>query len=434
MPRLIKNFIARLKLFSPVFIGIGISILIITWQSINNSKATIHESLKETISIELETITKMFERERKLKLEKVKTHLKVMHNYFYSADFQIKKSKDKITATNQISGNTHKVMLNNWVLNNLSILNNHSFVDSIQQLLGGTATIFQKIDSGYIRISTNVLTKDAKRAIGTYIPNNSKVIQAIERGNTYIGHAFVVNDWYITAYEPITYKGNIRGILYVGDKEKNLSELGNAISNIKIGKSGYIMVADGYGNIIVRANKTRQTKLDSTLYQYISKTKKGIFENNKNGQLIAFNYFKDFDLYILASINPKTETSKLINKIILESIIIGFIIMILLSAFVYFITTENIHKYLRQLNLSNKNLASTRKALNFSEQKFETLFNNSSDEIFLADLSGNFVEVNQLVCEKLGYTKDELLNMSFLDIKSQKYRAFVSKIPLVFKS
>jgi hypothetical protein len=75
MPRLIKNFIARLKLFSPVFIEIGISILIITWQSINSSNATIQESLKETISIEPEIITKMFEHKKELKLSKNTSNL-----------------------------------------------------------------------------------------------------------------------------------------------------------------------------------------------------------------------------------------------------------------------------------------------------------------------------------------------------------------------
>lgn len=428
---LLKNFLARLKLFSPIFIGIGISIFIITYQSIRNSKETIHESMKKTLALEVETIIQMFERERSLKLEKVKTHLKVMHNYFYSGKFQIKKSTNKITAINQISGNTHKVSLDNWLFNSSSIHLDHSFVDSIQNLLGGTATIFQKIDSGYIRISTNVLSHNHKRAIGTYIPNNSPVIQAIENGETYIGRAFVVNDWYITAYEPIYHKGKIIGILYVGDKEKNLTKLRELIQDIKIGESGYIFVVDKKGDIIIKSKLENRKKVNKELFQYITDTKQGIYKYinkaDKKEKVIAFNFFEDFHLFVLASINPETETRKLIEKTITESIVIGFIIIVLLSTFVYFLTTENLHKYLKQINLSKKNLVSAKKALSFSEQKFETIFNNSSDEIFLADLNGNFIEVNQLVCEKLGYTKSELLEMNFLDLKTQKYKPFVSK-------
>ncbi len=431
MNQLIRNFLARLKLFSPIFIGIGISIFIITYQSIRNSKETIHESMKKTLTLEVETIIKMFERERSLKLEKVKTHLKVMHNYFYLGEFKIRKSTNKITAINQISGNTHKVPLDNWLFNSSSIRQDHSFVDSIQNLLGGTATIFQKIDSGYVRISTNVLTHNHKRAIGTYIPNSSPVIQAIEKGETYIGRAFVVNEWYITAYEPIYHKGKIIGILYVGDKEKNLTKLRKIIQDIKIGESGYIFVLDEQGDIIVQPKLENEKFNKNKLLQYITNKKKGIYtfinRYNKEERVIVFDYFEDFHLYVLASINPETETRKLIEKTIIESIIIGIIIIILLSTFVYFLTTENIHKYLKQINLSNKNLVSTKRALTFSEQKFETIFNNSSDEIFLADLNGNFIEVNQLVCEKLGYSKSELLEMSFLDLKTQKYKPFVSK-------
>ena len=83
-----------------------------------------------------------------------------------------------------------------------------------------TTTIFQKIDSGYVRVSTNVLNLDGSRAVGTYIPNGSPVVQTIETGKVYIGRAYVVNDWYITAYEPLVHNGEIVGMLYVGDKEK----------------------------------------------------------------------------------------------------------------------------------------------------------------------------------------------------------------------
>ncbi len=57
-----------------------------------------------------------------------------------------------------------------------------------------------------------------------------------------------------------------------------------------------------------------------------------------------------------------------------------------------------------------------------SEKRFEALFKNSSDEIFLADLKGNFLEVNQEAITRMGYTRKELLDMNFRDIKSAKFR------------
>lgn len=56
-----------------------------------------------------------------------------------------------------------------------------------------------------------------------------------------------------------------------------------------------------------------------------------------------------------------------------------------------------------------------------TEKQFSTLFHNSSDEIFLADTEGNFLEVNRVACESLGYTGEEFKKMNFRDIKSPKY-------------
>lgn len=55
-------------------------------------------------------------------------------------------------------------------------------------------------------------------------------------------------------------------------------------------------------------------------------------------------------------------------------------------------------------------------ALRESEKKFRTIFNSSSDAIFIHDSSGRFLEVNDVACERLGYTRDELLEMTLMDI------------------
>ena len=77
-------------------------------------------------------------------------------------------------------------------------------------------------------------------------------------------------------------------------------------------------------------------------------------------------------------------------------------------------------------NLLQK-LASTEEALISSEKKFRFLFDYSSDEIFLADLEGRFIEVNKRACETLGYSRDEMLNMRFTDIKTPRYRDHVAQ-------
>jgi two-component system NtrC family sensor kinase len=75
----------------------------------------------------------------------------------------------------------------------------------------GTATIFQ----GDVRIATNVVA-DGRRAIGTRV-SEEVYDRVIGEGAYWIGRAFVVDDWYITAYGPIRdLDENIIGMLYVG--------------------------------------------------------------------------------------------------------------------------------------------------------------------------------------------------------------------------
>lgn len=83
----------------------------------------------------------------------------------------------------------------------------------------GTATIFQ----GDLRISTNVRNEDGERAIGTRVSQEVYERVLIEE-KPWFARAFVVNDWYITAYEPIKdLSGRIVGMLYVGVLEKKFA-------------------------------------------------------------------------------------------------------------------------------------------------------------------------------------------------------------------
>ncbi len=85
----------------------------------------------------------------------------------------------------------------------------------------GTVTIFQDD----IRIATNVLAEDGKRAIGTGV-SATVYENVVERGKLWLDRAFVVTDWYLTAYEPIRdVRGAIIGILYVGILEQPFTDM-----------------------------------------------------------------------------------------------------------------------------------------------------------------------------------------------------------------
>lgn len=56
-----------------------------------------------------------------------------------------------------------------------------------------------------------------------------------------------------------------------------------------------------------------------------------------------------------------------------------------------------------------------------SEEKFRLIFNNTNDAVFILDLQGRFLEVNQVTCDRLWYTRDEMLRMSLLDIDPPEF-------------
>ena len=107
--------------------------------------------------------------------------------------------------------------------------NNKGLVDQIRSVVYegaklqgrdvGTATIFQ----GELRIATNVPNSDGSRAIGTKL-SREVYERVLLKGGKWTGRAFVVNDWYLTAYEPIlSAQGVPIGALYVGMLESQYS-------------------------------------------------------------------------------------------------------------------------------------------------------------------------------------------------------------------
>ncbi|MGO9112150.1 MAG: cache domain-containing protein [Thermoguttaceae bacterium] len=112
----------------------------------------------------------------------------------------------------------------------------YEIVDSIKQQVfrdevyrgkqTGAVTVFL----GDLRISTNFKTEGGARAVGTQL-SAPVCEEVLDRGGIWSAPAFVVSDWYITAYEPIQDPaGRIIGVLSVGLLQAPFSHQCNAIS------------------------------------------------------------------------------------------------------------------------------------------------------------------------------------------------------------
>ena len=75
------------------------------------------------------------------------------------------------------------------------------------------------------------------------------------------------------------------------------------------------------------------------------------------------------------------------------------------------------------------------KELKESEEKFREVFNNANDAMFLHKLEGEkpgkFLEVNDVACQSLGYSRNEMQKMDPTDINTPKSN---SQIPIVMNN
>jgi methyl-accepting chemotaxis protein len=251
--------------------------------------------------------------------------------------------KVKWNAVNQITKQAQSVELpkmllgDKWMGQNTDPNVPSPLVDQVRGLSGDVCTVFQRInDAGdMLRVCTNVPDANGKRAIGTYIAATNPdgkpnpVLENVLRGETYVGRAFVVDEWYATAYQPIFDKDKkVVGVLFVGSKPENVAALRKGIMGIVPGKTGYVYILGGSGDqkgkYILSLGGKRDgeniwnAKDDSGRLFIQSIIEKGttttngqcVFERypwrnagelKPRGKLAAVTYFKNWDWVVCAS-------------------------------------------------------------------------------------------------------------------------------------
>ena len=168
------------------------------------------------------------------------------------------------TCINQLTGDSVKTHLpkmlvgGRWLGQNADTSVETRIVDETTRLVGETATIFQIMSKrgDMVRVATTVTDQKGNRAIGTYIPavnpdgTPNPVIRAVLNGETFQGLAFVVDAWYLTAYEAIKDgEGNLVGMLYVGVRQDSVAaKVRQAILATTVGTTGYVYVLGGKGH------------------------------------------------------------------------------------------------------------------------------------------------------------------------------------------
>jgi len=99
------------------------------------------------------------------------------------------------------------------------INNNYDVVDSVRKAHNATATVFVKSGEEFVRVSTNVLTPEGKRGVGTQLARNI-AYETVSQGQMYCGPIDVLGTAFDACYNPIRDAGGkVIGASYIGHKK-----------------------------------------------------------------------------------------------------------------------------------------------------------------------------------------------------------------------
>ncbi len=279
---------------------VGTNGVMVNLESANKTK-NMFENASQTAKHHIECFSKKTK-------ERLIEDLTIARNIFYSKGDNI-----RIKHGNMVMGKDYMVN------------NNFRIVDEIVEKTEiESTTIFQNIGKVAIRISTTTRDNGGERAINTIV--SEPVFQrTIKEGRTFIGRAWVVKSWQLTAYEPIkNEKDEIIGILYIGIPEKNqgivdeMYETSHSWANFE--EKGYVFVIDSKGIIIFHPSKDL-INYDLSKYKFckeILERKSGwiVCDSEEFGQrvVVRYRYFPDWD-WIICATYPLVEILEMVGEV-----------------------------------------------------------------------------------------------------------------------
>jgi GAF domain-containing protein/signal transduction histidine kinase len=252
---------------SSVVVTVVALIVVIVWQS-TSFTAQAQNEVDQLIDTDLthiaEGVYNMVTAQDEAVQQHVNSSLDVAQLVMHNAG-QVRLAEEKIewSASNQFTQQSINVQLpkmyvgDTWLGQYTGRYDTTPIVDHVQMLVGGTATIFQRMNEqgDMLRVATNVLLPNGSRAIGTFIPavdpdgSPDPVVSAVLRGSIFRGSAFVVDAWYDAAYAPIRDEsGQVIGMVFVGVKQESVESIRQAIMRIQIEQSGYVYVLGSDGD------------------------------------------------------------------------------------------------------------------------------------------------------------------------------------------
>lgn len=338
-----------------LFIAFASIVAILNFQLTKNLKA---ES-SERMHAEADNMLQLCEQQVDLNTQLVEAVENVMFSDLMKKGSFSCSSHEKIMhqALNQVTKERSNISLPAFFLGSIKVNNNFELVDALTQTTGATATIFQRFQDGFLRVTTNVRTSSGERAVGTYIPNESPVVKQILSGKRFTGRAVIMDKWHITVYVPIMIDGIVAGMVYVGLPDKSIENLRKSIQHRKYYETGFAYVINDEGNYVIHPSSEDKKISDTTFVEKLKAEKDGMIQTTVD-DIVRNEYFRYSSLlkaYIVISIpeNEQNKTLSILNKWIISISIVG-LAGILLTILLFF---SRISKRLKQSVIISEKIA-----------------------------------------------------------------------------
>lgn len=144
------------------------------------------------------------------------------------SNLQMKLSGDLNSIKRIISDNYGTLSFDGRTLNKSNgetIEGEFRLIDEVGEKLNIVITIFVKEGDDFKRITTNIMKENGERAVNTVLGKDSAAYEPILNRNSYEGEATILNNEYLTIYDPIIEDGQVIGIIFAGVSKQSAQNI-----------------------------------------------------------------------------------------------------------------------------------------------------------------------------------------------------------------
>lgn len=291
-----------------------------------------------------------------------------------------------------------------------SINGNFELVDEFTKITKASATIFQKVDDDFLRISTSLRKEDNSRAFGTFLTKKSPAYEPIMNKKSYIGTAVLFGRNYMTKYEPILdSSGELIGILYMGfDFTEGLKALKTTLKNIKIGNNGYYFIINTKNQKFdIHPTKENKKISENKIIKEILQEKKGYkrAKFDKKDSIFIYDRYDDLDWAIVGyalheDFSGSIKITK--NNLLIASVILIIILSILNIFLIKKIVANPIKKLSKGIGQIGNNL--TTKLVVASKDEIKDASNDINS--FIEKIRQTILSIKEISSENLSISQE----------------------------